>query len=135
MAIKYTDAPDLRKIAEEIVARLDWNHIPLEHVAFIRSHGSKARGTIARCHALGKAMQIGMGRKKGFYLVEVISERFDKMSPEEQVQTMIHELMHIPVAFGGGFKHHNIVNEKNVKKIYEHYIKLKQTENIKQNWF
>tara|TARA_Y100000310_G_scaffold343165_1_gene449588 strand:+ start:4264 stop:4590 length:327 start_codon:yes stop_codon:yes gene_type:complete len=107
----------------------------LEHVAFIRSFGSKSRGTIARCHALGKAMQIGMGRQKGFYLVEVISERFDKMSTEEQVQTMIHELMHIPVAFGGGFKHHNVVTERNVKKIYDHYIKLKEKNKEEEKWF
>ena len=136
IVIKYIEAHDLRKIAEEIVEKLSWNHILLEHVAFIRSFGSKSRGTIARCHALGKAMQIGMQRQKGFYLVEVISERFDKMPKEEQIQTMIHELMHIPKAFGGGFKHHNIVTEKNVKKIYDHYIKLKsQEEQGDKKWF
>jgi len=77
MKIKYHQAPDIQKVAEEIINRLDWNHINVEHVAFLRSTGSKARFTIARCHALGKAMQIGLGRKKGFYLVEVISEKFD----------------------------------------------------------
>jgi len=135
MPIRYTEAQDLRLIADEIVARLDWNHIFLEHVAFIRSFGSKSRGTIARCHALGKAMQIGMGRKKGFYLIEVISERFDKLSPEEKIQTIIHELMHIPKSFGGGFKHHNLVTERNVKKIYDNYIKLKEKETEREKWF
>tara|TARA_Y100000310_G_C20422775_1_gene687473 strand:+ start:103 stop:513 length:411 start_codon:yes stop_codon:yes gene_type:complete len=136
MAIKYIKAYDLRKIAEEIVEKLSWNHIFLEHVAFIRSFGSKSRGTIARCHAMGKAMQIGMNREKGFYLIEVISERFDKMSEDEKIKTIIHELMHIPKSFGGGFKHHNIVNEKSVKNVYEHYVKLKQEE-LKENkkWF
>jgi predicted metallopeptidase len=80
-------------------------------------------------------MAIKYARKKGFYLIEVISERFDKMPEEEQVQTMIHELMHIPKAFGGGFKHHNIVTEKNVKTVYEHYVKLKQEEEKNKKWF
>ena len=133
MPIKYQKADDLREVAKEVVEKLNWNHILLEHVAFIRSFGSKSRGTIARCHALGKAMQLGMERQKSFYLIEVISERFDKMSPEEQLQTIIHELMHIPKTFGGGFKHHDIVNEKNVKKVYDHYIKLKSEE--KGKWF
>lgn len=96
----------------------------LEHVAFLRSTGSKARRTIARCHALGKAMQIGMGREKGFYLIEVISEKFDKLSPDEQLKVIIHELMHIPKSFGGGFIHHDKVHEASVNRVYNHYCSL-----------
>ncbi|MFH1238403.1 MAG: putative metallopeptidase [archaeon] len=126
MGIKYTHAPDIQKIAEEIVEKLGWNHILLEHVAFIRSFGSSARRTIARCHALGKAMQIGMDRKKGFYLIEVISEKFDRLSSNEQLKVTIHELMHIPKSFGGGFIHHNKVHDKSVEQIYNHYCNLKK---------
>lgn len=134
MVIKYHAAPDIQKIAEEIVGMLEWNHVHLEHVAFLRSTGSKARMTIARCHALGKAMQVGMGRKKGFYLVEVISEKFDRLSAEEQVRVIIHELMHIPKSFGGGFIHHDKVHEKSVEQVYNHYCNLKKpSEDIK--WF
>ena len=97
-------------------------------MAFIRSHGSKAKRTIARCHALGKAMQMGMGRKRGFYLVEVISEMFDKLSREEQIKTIIHELMHIPKSFGGGFVHHNKVHDHSVCKVYDQYICLKENK-------
>jgi len=128
MVIRYHPAPDIAQIAEEVVNKLNWAHVLLEHVAFIRSTGSRARRTIARCHALGKAMQIGMGRKKGFYLIEVISEKFDKLSIQDQLKTIIHELMHIPKSFGGGFKHHNVVNEKSVQYIYDHYTKLKEEE-------
>jgi len=126
--IKYHQAPDVQQIAEEIVNKLKWDHIILEHVAFIRSTGSKARRTLARCHALGKAMQIGMNRKKGFYLIEVISEKFDKLPVDEQLKVIIHELMHIPKSFGGGFIHHNKVHDKSVEHIYNHYTKLKKIE-------
>ena len=129
MAIKYHQAPDIQEIAEEVVTRMDWSHVLLEHVAFLRSTGSKARRTIARCHALGKAMQIGMGRKKGFYLVEVISEKFDRMSTEEQLKVIIHELMHIPKSFGGGFIHHDKVHEASVEEVYQCYCNLKEKGN------
>ncbi len=130
MGIKYKQAPDVQEIAKEIVYSLDWDHIFLEHVAFIRSFGSTARRTIARCHALGKAMQIGMGRKKGFYLIEVISEKYDKLPEDEQVRVIIHELMHIPKSFGGGFIHHDKVHERSVEQVYQHYMNLKR----KREW-
>lgn len=128
MVIRYHQAPDIQQIAEEIVKKLSWNHVLLEHVAFLRSTGSKARYTVARCHALGKAMQIGMGRKRGFYLIEVISEKFDKFSIEEQLKVIIHELMHIPKSFGGGFIHHDKVHDKSVGAVYKKYCQLKKEE-------
>jgi len=136
MQIKYESAEDIKKEAEKIVSLLQWSHIDLEHVAFLRSHGSKTRRTIARCHALGKAMQMGMGRKKGFYLIEVIAERFDKLSGKEKIKTILHELMHIPKSFGGGFIHHNKVNERRVKIFYDLYEELKETSvDKKEKWF
>jgi predicted metallopeptidase len=128
MAIRYEQAPDLEESAREIVKSLEWNHILLGHVAFLRSFGSSARRTIARCHALGKAMQIGMGRDRGFYLIEVISERFDKLSEEEKIKVVIHELMHIPKSFGGGFIHHNKVHDGTVENVYDHYCSLRKRD-------
>jgi len=125
MPIKYHEALDIRERAEEIIRIMGWPHLDPEHIGFLRSTGSTARRTIARCHALGKAMQIAMGRKNGFYLIEVIAEKFDKLSLEKQDEVIIHELMHIPKAFGGGFIHHNVVNERNVKRVYREYLKKK----------
>ena len=47
------------------------------------------------------------------------------MSPEDKTKTLIHELMHIPKTFGGGFIHHDVVHERNVNKMYEHYCRIK----------
>ncbi len=125
MGIKYVYADDIKKRSYEIVELLSWEHIDLENVAFLRSFGSTARYTIARCHALGKAMQIGMKKNKSFYLIEVISERFDNLSDSEKIKVIIHELMHIPKTFGGGFIHHDKVNDENVDNIYKKYYDLK----------
>ncbi len=67
-----------------------------------------------------------MKRRGGFYLIEVILEKFDKLSIEEQTKIIIHELMHIPKSFGGGFIHHNKVHKKSVEEMYEKYCKLKK---------
>jgi predicted metallopeptidase len=124
MGIKYELAPDLQKTTSEIALFL-FPHVRISDVVCIRSFGSSSRGTIARCHALGKAMQIALGRK-GFYVIEVISKRFDKLSEEDKVKTLIHELMHIPKSFGGGFKHHDYVCEENIENEYQKYVNLKK---------
>ena len=124
--MRYEKAEDLRKRAEKIVNTMGWRHIDLDNVGFLRSFGSTSRGTIARCHAMGKAMQLALDRK-GFYLLEFITERFEKMSYEEQTRVIIHELMHIPKTFGGGFIHHNKVNNRTVEKAYQEF---KNKENL-----
>lgn len=126
MPIKYEKASDLQEQINEIAGIL-FPHVRVNDVVCLRSFGSTSRGTIARCHALGKAMQLALGRK-GFYVIEVIHSRFDKMSEEEKLKTLIHELMHIPKSFGGGFIHHNVVCHSNVERMYQHYVNLKKKD-------
>ena len=132
--MRYEDAPDLQAKAEEI-SRMLFPHIKLERVKCFRSYGSSSRGTIARCHALGKIMQRTIG-VKAYYALEFISERFDKMNEEERLKTIMHELMHIPKTFGGGFKHHDFVCEKNINLYYKEYKKrLNERENNPGKWW
>ncbi len=63
-----------------------------------------------------KAMNV-----QAFYALEFISERFDRLDKEEQIKVIIHELMHIPATFGGGFRHHDHVCDKNIDKSYKAY--------------
>ena len=121
--MKYVDAPDLRERMEEIVNVLQMNHIALERVVCLRSFGSSSQRTIARCHTIGKLMQKAM-KTKSFYAIEFL-ERFDKMSYEEQDKVIIHELMHIPKTFGGGFRNHDYVCHKNVDLMHEKFVSLK----------
>jgi predicted metallopeptidase len=115
--MRYELAPDIDLKTVEIIEKLKLEHIDTKNIACIRSFGSKSRA-IARCHALGKVMQKAMGRR-AFYVLEFISEEFDKMNEEAQIKTIIHELLHIPKCFGGGFKHHNYVKESYINKLYK----------------
>lgn len=100
------------------------HHVRLDDLECIRSSGSCSRA-IARCHALGKVMQHAL-KRKAFYVLEFIKEKFDEMPEEEQTRVIIHELMHIPKAFGGGFKHHDYVTAKNVNLLFQRYQAIKR---------
>lgn len=121
--MKYEYAPDLQQRMMEIVQLLGMSHIKLHRVRCFRSRGSSTKRTIARCHALGKLMQHAM-QTDAFYAIEFL-EIFEKMSREDQDKTIIHELLHIPKTFGGGFRQHDFVCEKNVDVFYEKYRDLK----------
>ena len=119
MPIKYSPAPEVKKEVDEIASSLDLFHIVPQFVFCIRSRGSKARRTIARIHGLGKIWQEVLNLPPS-YTIEVISEIYDKMSKEEKEKTLIHELLHIPGGFSGGFRpHKGYVERKTVELLYK----------------
>ncbi len=124
--MKYEFAPDIQLKAEEI-SKVLFPYIDIENIKCFRSYGTSSRWTIARCHALGKLMQKAIG-SPAFYALEFLTERFEKFDEEEKIKIIIHELMHIPKCFGGGFKHHNFVTERNVNKCYRDYKMIKENE-------
>ncbi|MEA3329137.1 MAG: putative metallopeptidase [Nanoarchaeota archaeon] len=126
MPIKYFDAPDLKERMNEIVEVLGMNHVNTSRVGCFRSKGSSSKRTIARCHTLGKLMQQAIGTP-AFYTIEFL-ERFEKLSKQDQDKVIIHELMHIPKTFGGGFRHHDFVCEKQVDILYNQFISKSENE-------
>ncbi|MBX4211964.1 metallopeptidase [Candidatus Pacearchaeota archaeon] len=126
--MKYIDAPDLQERMVEIVKTLEMEHIDLSRVKCLRSFGSSTKRTIARCHTMGKLMQKAMG-VSAFYAIEFL-ERFERMSKVDQDKVIIHELMHIPKTFGGGFRQHDFVCEENIEVFHREYLKRKQKQDI-----
>ncbi len=122
--IKYEIAADIQARCADIVRTLNLSHIDLDKVVCVRSHGSSARRVIARCHGMSKVLQVAM-RIKAFYVLEFLSERFDRLGDHDKEEMIIHELMHIPMNFGGGFRHHDRVTQKNVKAMHERYRRAK----------
>lgn len=121
VAIKFYTDDELTSRINEIVKLLDMEHVDTLRVVCMRSHGSQSRRTIARCYALSKIWQLALNTK-AHYIIEVISEKFDGLSMDEQDKVLIHELMHIPFSFGGGFKHHsNWVTKDRVEYLHNLY--------------
>ena len=124
--MKYDYAPDLKTRLTEIVNRLQMNHVDVNRVECLRSFGSSTKRTLARCHTIGKVMQKGMN-VRAFYTIEFL-EKFDKLNKIEQDKVIIHELLHIPKTFVGGFRQHDFVCEENVEIMYEKFVSLKNPE-------
>ncbi len=113
--------------AREIVKIIGLDFFDLDRVAVVESTGSKSRRVIARIHTMGKVMQLGMGQKP-FYVIELITEHFNRQGEEEKTKTIIHELLHIPHSFGGGFRHHKgYVNSHTVE---EAFCRLKNNQSV-----
>ena len=112
--MRYAFEPEWTQKSRQIAQDLGYKWIIPERLSVVRSTGSKTRRTIARIHCIGKVMMLGMGQSKSYYVIELISEKFDRQPPRDQIETIIHELMHIPRTFGGGFRHHDHVCLRNV---------------------
>jgi predicted metallopeptidase len=121
--VGYKRAPDLEQAVSRIARSLGMDHIDMARVAVVRSTGTRSRRVLARCHALSRIFQDALGIK-AHYIIEILSENFDRLSEEDKVRTLIHELMHIPRSFAGGFRHHSDhVNRRSVEKAFRQYLK------------
>lgn len=120
--IKYSRDKELSDRVRHIVEALNLHH-DLSRVTCVRSNGSSSRRALARCHALPRVMQKALGTK-AHYVIEVVSENFDKLSDEDRAKTLIHELLHIPKSMGGGFRYHDYACNKNVESLYKKYAKI-----------
>ncbi len=103
--LRFEEAEDVRQIAEKVVRKYGLNWIDLNRVHFIRSFGSKSRA-IARCYGLPRIWQFCL-KEKPRYIVEVISEKFYRLSDNEKEKVILHELLHIPKSFSGGLLNHS----------------------------
>jgi len=129
MPIKYAEAPDVKKLVDEITNSLDFFHVVLQFVYCVRSRGSKSRRTVARIHGLGKIWQ-EVFNSPCSYIIEVISERYDNLSEAEKEKTLIHELLHIPKGFSGGFRpHKGYVDKKTVELLHKKLQKQRSAKN------
>ncbi|MEM2124835.1 MAG: putative metallopeptidase [Candidatus Methanosuratincola sp.] len=118
MPISYCPAHDLEVIVREVVQKAGMKHIDPDRVLCFRSRGSKSKRIIARCYSLPKIWQMGLDTP-AHYIIEVISEHFDRLSREEKVKVVIHELLHIPKTFGGGLRpHRGYVTNRAINEIY-----------------
>lgn len=97
---------DLR--AEEalklLIAYVGRGHVRPEAIRVVRSSsGTKA---CARIWGVSRAVQVGLGIGPT-YVVELIDRCFNVLGCHEKVETLIHELAHIPRTFSGYVRPHN----------------------------
>jgi predicted metallopeptidase len=120
--IEYHLAEDIDFRVKEILRKLKMTHIDETRLICLRSKGSGSRRVIARCHGLSRILQLALN-KKPHYIIEILSERFDPLNKEDQTKVLIHEILHIPHSFGGGFRSHKpFVTRAKVQRMYDQFI-------------
>jgi predicted metallopeptidase len=117
-------APDVKQLLVTIKARLEFPQIDLERVTCFRSYGSRSRAQ-ARIWSFPKIWQLALGQPS-HYCIEVLSEKFDKLSRPEKTKILIHELLHIPKNFSGALLPHRgrgrrVINSHLVNKLFKQY--------------
>ena len=128
--MEFNLATELDKKIAVMVSTPGLRHVDAKHIICMRSKGSKSRA-IARIWGLPRVWQIALYLKP-YYILEVISEKFDRMSEEEQEKTLIHELLHVPKTFSGALVPHECfgkkIDDKSVNELYKKYL-----EHVKEN--
>lgn len=108
-------APDISLRVKFLVDNLNFTNIDANHVHCFRSNGSASRAT-ARIWSLPKIWQQALKTTPG-YCLEVISEKFDRLSLDQQEKVLIHELLHIPKTFSGSLVPHRTKKHRS----FSHY--------------
>ena len=123
---EFEPAFDIKKILMELAPQIEeFQHIDLTRVFCFRSLGSSSRA-IARIWSLPRIWQRALSID-AHYIIEVVSERYDKLKYEEQKKVLIHEMMHIPKTFSGSLVPHRCfrkrINNKSVEKLFQKLVK------------
>lgn len=122
--VEWVGDREIKERVRELSEAGHFKHIVPSRVFCFRSYGAKTRA-YARIWGLSRIFQQALHIEPA-YVVEVISEKFDKLPFEKQDMILIHELLHIPRTFSGALvPHHDRggVNEDRVREIYRN-IKL-----------
>jgi len=108
--MEWTKDSKTQKILRKLVNNLELSHIPNGQVHCYRTTGSKAHA-YARIWSFPKIFQEVLSVKPS-YIIELISEKYDKLSDDNKTRVLIHELLHIPKNFSGSLLPHKYGNKK-----------------------
>ncbi len=123
--MEWDFAPDIKKSVKEITKKLELTYIDTKRLGYFRSFGSTSKAR-ARIWGLPRILQKTLN-VPAHYAIEVVSERFDRLSKNEQYWILIHELLHIPSNFSGTLLPHrgrwNRVTQKRVEEFFQEFKK------------
>lgn len=102
--VEWIAAPDVKIRLSRLANLLELEWIKTSRTFCVRSSGTKTRA-IARIWGLGRVWQLAL-RQKPAYIIEVISERFDRLGEEDKDKVLLHEISHIPKNFSGALLPH-----------------------------
>lgn len=102
--LEWLLAPDVKKRIGKLLKICEVTWVKPSKIYCFRSLNAKSRA-IGRIWGLSRIWQIALERKPA-YIVEVISEKFDRLDELEKDKVLLHELTHIPKNFSGALIPH-----------------------------
>ena len=102
--IEWVSAPDIEKKIASLIKNLDIHWVKKENIVSVRSFNANTRA-IARIWGLGRIWQIALSVEPK-YIIEVVSEKFDRLDDREQNKVLLHEIAHILKNFSGSLVAH-----------------------------
>jgi predicted metallopeptidase len=102
--MEWEEATDVQKDLKHILNHLDLPYINLSRIHCYRTTGSKTRA-YARTWAFPKIFQRALNVEPA-YVIEVLTEHYDKLDEDKKIKVLIHELLHIPKNFSGALLPH-----------------------------
>ena len=133
--MRFEQAPDVKEKVESIVLALGMDHVDSSRVVCMRSFGSSSDAH-ARIWSMPRIWKKALG-VKAHYVIEVLSEKYDRFDEAEKERTIIHELLHIPKTFSGALVNHRAkvfdgkgghktvrIGKREVERLYREYKKL-----------
>lgn len=116
-------ASDVQRVVRHILKRTPFEYIRPLHITCMRSTGAKSRA-YARIWSFPKIWQKALDHPP-HYIIEVLAHHFDKLSDDDKIRTLIHELMHIPKNFSGALVPHrgryHRIDRRTVEKYFQMY--------------
>jgi len=109
--IDWQPAPDVDKRIKYLAKNLDFDWLNNDNIHSFRSENSKTSAH-ARIWGLPRIWQKAL-HEEASYIIEVISEKYDKLSEKERDKVLLHEIVHIPKNFSGSLIPHYRKGKRN----------------------
>jgi predicted metallopeptidase len=116
----WQDASDIKENLTDILKHIDLPHINLDRIYCYRTKGSKTRA-YARTWAFPKIFQRALSVEPA-YVIEVLSQHYDKLDVDKKNKVLIHELLHIPKNFSGALLPHR-TRSRNINSLANQLFK------------
>lgn len=125
--MEVTKAPDVKKMVKVLARRLPFPYVDSQRIICVRSYGATSRAR-ARIWSFPKIWQLALGLP-AHYVIEVLSQHFDRLSPDDKARVIIHELMHVPKNFSGALVPHRglhkRIDSRNIEQLFKLYKESK----------
>lgn len=102
--IDWRGAPDVKKRLLHLISTCEIAWVKSSKIHCFRSVNANTRA-YARIWGLNRVWQKAL-RETPAYVIEVIAEKYDRLSDIEKDKVLLHELTHIPQNFSGALMPH-----------------------------